>query len=163
MGLGCRVRHEDVRASGCIDPYYLDLGTSWRWVVGFTPGDRRLGMPQSRSGRCREEKIRDPTGTRTPTLGRPARSQSLYRLRYPGCVDISLLFPYVLCYHCNMALKQADRKFCTDLAVIAYFCCSVLFSVACVVPYLSPTALWCISDAFFVSMWCFGGVNVVLY
>jgi hypothetical protein len=23
--------------SGCIDPHILDLGTSWRWVVRFTP------------------------------------------------------------------------------------------------------------------------------
>jgi hypothetical protein len=23
--------------SGCIDPYFLDLGTSWRWVVSFLP------------------------------------------------------------------------------------------------------------------------------
>jgi hypothetical protein len=40
----------------------------------------RLGGPQSRSGRCGEEKILDPTGPRT----RAARDQSLYRLRYPG-------------------------------------------------------------------------------
>jgi hypothetical protein len=31
------------------------------------PLDRRLGGPQSRSGRFGEEKILDPTGTRTPT------------------------------------------------------------------------------------------------
>jgi hypothetical protein len=65
--------------SGCIDPHFLDLGTSWRRVVNFTPRplypqeknlryplDRRLGGPQSRSGRFGEEKILDPTGTRTP-------------------------------------------------------------------------------------------------
>jgi hypothetical protein len=23
--------------SGCIDPHFLDLGTSWRWVVNLTP------------------------------------------------------------------------------------------------------------------------------
>jgi hypothetical protein len=23
--------------SGCIDPHFLDLGTSWRWVVSFKP------------------------------------------------------------------------------------------------------------------------------
>jgi hypothetical protein len=56
--------------SGCIDPHFLDLGTSWRWVVNFTPRplhprgkspryplNRRLGGPQSRSGRFGEEKI----------------------------------------------------------------------------------------------------------
>jgi hypothetical protein len=79
--------------SGCIDPRFLDLGTSWRWVVSFTrwpllplgkepqyPLDRRLGGPQSQSGRCGEEKILDPTGTRTLT---PV-IQSLYWLCYPG-------------------------------------------------------------------------------
>jgi hypothetical protein len=62
----------------CIDPHFLDLDTSWRSVVSFTPRplyprgkspryplDRRLGGPQSRSGRRGEEKILDPTGTRT--------------------------------------------------------------------------------------------------
>jgi hypothetical protein len=63
--------------SGCIDPHFLDLGTSWRLVVNFTPRplyprgkspryplDRRLRGPQSRSGRFGEEKILDPTGIR---------------------------------------------------------------------------------------------------
>jgi hypothetical protein len=62
-----------------IDPHFLDLGTNWRWVVSFTslplyprrksPGylmDRRLGGPQSRSGRRGEEKFLDPTGPYTP-------------------------------------------------------------------------------------------------
>jgi hypothetical protein len=26
-----------MKASGCIDPQFLDLSTSWRWVVNFTP------------------------------------------------------------------------------------------------------------------------------
>jgi hypothetical protein len=47
-----------VWGSGCRDPRFLDLGTSWRWVVNFPPGkshryllDRRPGGRQSRSGR----------------------------------------------------------------------------------------------------------------
>jgi hypothetical protein len=31
------LRHEGVWGNGCIDPHFLDLGTSWRWVVNFTP------------------------------------------------------------------------------------------------------------------------------
>jgi hypothetical protein len=69
-----------------IDPHFLDLGTSWRWMVSFTLRplypweenpryllDRRLGGPQSRSRRCGEEKILDPTGilTLTPRSFRP--------------------------------------------------------------------------------------------
>jgi hypothetical protein len=62
-----------------INPHFLDLCTSWRWVVSFTPLplyprgespryplDRRLRGLQSRSGRRGEEKVLDPTGTRTP-------------------------------------------------------------------------------------------------
>jgi hypothetical protein len=30
-------RHEDVWGSGCVDPRFLDLGTSWRRMVSFTP------------------------------------------------------------------------------------------------------------------------------
>jgi hypothetical protein len=69
-------------------------------VVGFTPRpiyprrkssryplDWRLGGPQSRSGRGGEEKIsQPPPGIEAPNPDRPARSQSLYRLSYPGCL-----------------------------------------------------------------------------
>ena len=44
------------------------------------PLHRRLGGPQGRSGQV--GKISPPTGIRSP--GRPARSQSLYRLSYPA-------------------------------------------------------------------------------
>jgi hypothetical protein len=62
-------RHEGVLESEGIAPRILDLGSRWRWVVSFTPRplysqgkspwyplDRRLGGPQSRSGRGGEEK-----------------------------------------------------------------------------------------------------------
>jgi hypothetical protein len=49
-----------------MDPRFLDLGTSWKVVVSFTPRplslpgkDERLGGPQSRSGRYGEVKILD--------------------------------------------------------------------------------------------------------
>jgi hypothetical protein len=58
-----------------------DFGNRWRWVVSFTtlqlyrrgnsspyPLDRRLGGPQSRSGRCGEEKDLATAGNRTPIL-----------------------------------------------------------------------------------------------
>jgi hypothetical protein len=59
--------------SGDIAPRILDIGTRWRLVVSFTlrplypqgkssrcPLDRRLGEPQSRSGRGGEEKSSQP-------------------------------------------------------------------------------------------------------
>jgi hypothetical protein len=46
--------------------------------------------PRARSGRYGEVKIFYPTGTRTPALpGRPARSQSLYRLSYSGSTSVT--------------------------------------------------------------------------
>jgi hypothetical protein len=64
------LRHEGVWGSGCIDPHFLDLGTSWRRMVSFTPRplyprgkspryplDRRLGGPQSRSGDVEKRKF----------------------------------------------------------------------------------------------------------
>jgi hypothetical protein len=55
--------------SGCIAPRILDLRTTWKRVVSFTPRqlypqgkstwyplDRKLGGPQSRSGHGVEEK-----------------------------------------------------------------------------------------------------------
>jgi hypothetical protein len=53
------LRYEGVWGRGCIDPHFLDLGTTWRWVISFN----RIGL----SGRRGEEKVLDPTGTRTPT------------------------------------------------------------------------------------------------
>jgi hypothetical protein len=74
------LRHEDVWGSRCTDPPFLDLGTSWRWVVSFTlrslyqrgkspryPLDRRQGGPKSLSGWHGEMEILDLIGTRTPT------------------------------------------------------------------------------------------------
>jgi hypothetical protein len=52
----------------------------------FIPGTlyRRMGGPQSRSGRRGEEKILAHTGLDLRPLGGPARSQSQYRLSYSG-------------------------------------------------------------------------------
>jgi hypothetical protein len=72
----CWTKHHAMKAfrgSGGIAPCIIDHGTRWRWVVGFTPRplyphgkspwyplDRRLGGPQSRSGRGGEEKNSQP-------------------------------------------------------------------------------------------------------
>jgi hypothetical protein len=74
------LRHEDVWGSGCIDPRFLELGTSWSWVVSFTPRplyhrgkrpryalDRRLDETQSQSRRLEKVKILAATGTRIRT------------------------------------------------------------------------------------------------
>jgi hypothetical protein len=82
------LRHEDVWGSGYIDPCFLDLGTSWRWVVSFTARSldlrgnspryqlaRRLRGPQSRSGRHWRSKNSCPSpGLELRPFGHPARS-----------------------------------------------------------------------------------------
>jgi hypothetical protein len=110
----------------------LDHGTRRGWEVSvtlrphFTPGKtryplyRRLGGPQGRSGQVR--KIWPPTGIWS--LDRPARSQSLYRLRYPAhwIFDVSV-FLSCLFHRQN----------------VSFMCPTVLSPVTCVdVPYL-PT------------------------
>jgi hypothetical protein len=57
------LRHEGVWGSGCIEPHFLDLGTSFT-PCPFPP---RGKSTHSRYGRRVEKKILDPTGTRTPT------------------------------------------------------------------------------------------------
>jgi hypothetical protein len=78
---------------GCIDPRFLALGTSWRWVVSFTlqplyPSERDPGIHwiegwvDPRVGLYDAEKRKYLTllGLEFRPLGRPARSQSLSRL-----------------------------------------------------------------------------------
>jgi hypothetical protein len=56
----CALSHEGVWGSGCTYPHFLDIGTSWKWAVSFTPRplylrgknpryplDRRLGGPRT--------------------------------------------------------------------------------------------------------------------
>jgi hypothetical protein len=91
------VYHEGVCGSGCIGPHFLDLDTSWRWVVSFTPrplyplgknrGTHTIGCwVDLRAGLDDVEKRKFLTlpGLGFQPLSRPTRSQSLYRLRYPG-------------------------------------------------------------------------------
>jgi hypothetical protein len=67
-------------------PAALPLGKE-----SLVPLDRRLGWPQSRSGRHGEEKILTLTGTRTPTPRSSSRRQSQYRLPYPGSQEYLIL------------------------------------------------------------------------
>jgi hypothetical protein len=80
-------QHHAIRAywrSGGIDQHILDLDIRWSWVVGFTlrplysqvkrlsyPLDRRLGGPQSRSGRSGEEKNSHPRQDSNPWSSSP--------------------------------------------------------------------------------------------
>jgi hypothetical protein len=73
------LRHEDIwESEGMAPPFLISGLDGGEWLASspgrFTRGknhryplDRRMGGPQSRSGRRGEQKILAPTGTRTPT------------------------------------------------------------------------------------------------
>jgi hypothetical protein len=107
--------------SGYIDSHFLDFVTRWRLVVSFTPQllypqwkspwyplDRRLGGPQSQSGRCGEEKILDPTGTQTPTprLSSPVASRcTVYATSDPE-------WSKLICKYTIMVSKERRKTLC---------------------------------------------------
>jgi hypothetical protein len=81
-----------------MDPHFLVLGTSWRWMVSFTPrslyprgnsppGTHWIGGwvgPTTCLGDVKRRKFLILPELELRPLGPPARSQSLHRLRYPG-------------------------------------------------------------------------------
>jgi hypothetical protein len=91
------------RGSGGIAPLILNFGTRRRRVVSFTPRprhpegmnpryrlDRRLGGPQSRSGRRGKEKQSLPLRESNPS--RPTCSQALERLSFTISCQYLTLF-----------------------------------------------------------------------
>jgi hypothetical protein len=92
--------------NGCVNPHFLDLGTSWMWVVTFTPlplyplGESlrylwiggRVGPTAGLDG-VEKRKFMILPGIELGPLGRQARSQLLYRLRYP---DYAIPTPHVI-------------------------------------------------------------------
>jgi hypothetical protein len=104
-------------------PHWLEVSGQLHAPAALPPGKgsrypfyRRFGGTQNRCGRYGEVKIFYPTGTRTPAPpGRAARSQSLYRLSYPGslcylCGSAKLpLLPHLLGY-CSVSEESSGRK-----------------------------------------------------
>jgi hypothetical protein len=105
--------------------------------------DRRLGRPQSRSGHCGEEKKKHfPCRKLNP--GRPARSPSLYRLRYPDpharlqdhfITEIldTLDGKYIYTYF-NVNKCVDSDEFCQTLCKLLL---SLLLFLTCCIPYPS--------------------------
>jgi hypothetical protein len=107
-------RHEGALGNGGISPRILDLGTRWRWVVSFTPQplysqgkdpwyplDRRLGGPQSRSGRCGEKKNSQPPPELEPPIIQPVARRCTTELsRLLSLLLVSFFFPTCqFCYY----------------------------------------------------------------
>jgi hypothetical protein len=95
----CLTKHRNMKAywgSGGVAPCILDVGPRRRWVVSFShqplyfqgkspwyPLDRRLGGPQSRSGRGGEEK-KVPISCRDANPRYPSSSSALFDWAIPA-------------------------------------------------------------------------------
>jgi hypothetical protein len=94
------LHHEDVWGSGCIYPHFPDLCSSWRCVAALQqekepPGTRWVKGSVDPSAYLDDVEKRTfftLPGLELRPLGRLARSQSLYRLRYPGSYHNACIF-----------------------------------------------------------------------
>jgi hypothetical protein len=88
---------------------FLDLGTNWRWMVSVMPRllcprekalvplNRRVGWAPEPVWMMQREFLTLP-GLEHQPIGRPACSQSLYQLRYPG-LNVTYLALFI--YNCQ--------------------------------------------------------------
>jgi hypothetical protein len=86
------------RIGGGVVPRIIDLDTRWRWVVypqGNCPLNRRLGGPQSRSGRGGEDKNSQSLPGFEPPIIQPAALHCTTELP---------------CSYCRLPLNKRGRK-----------------------------------------------------
>jgi hypothetical protein len=105
--------------SGCIAPYFLDLSTSWRWVVSFTPRPlypryplyRRLGGPQSQSGWLEKWKFLTLPGLElNPLVIQPIASRyTNYTILAPRDPQYHIILPIVM-FSCLTKCKDFYLK-----------------------------------------------------
>jgi hypothetical protein len=107
--------HEGIWGNGCIDSHFLDLGSSWRWVVSLTPRPLHPRYPSYRRvGGLQpvwtpRRKFLTIQGLELRSLDRLAHSQSLYRLRYP-CSVFSVEFWAILRFSLALAYSYCRYK-----------------------------------------------------
>jgi hypothetical protein len=123
------------------------LSTRWRWVVSLTPRRAlspgkepwyplctRLSGPQSRSGRCAEEKNFAPAGIRTPAVQPVTIPIELSRLflfiyyilysslpySFPIFFILSVLSSFSAFLPSSPLRRKALSTYCSSLALIRY-------------------------------------------
>jgi hypothetical protein len=112
------LRHKGIWGSGCIDPRFLDLGTSWRWMVSFTPRplylrgkspryplDSWLGGPKNRPRRRGENSWLYRECNSDPSVVQPVASL------YTDCAIEFRLYNRIKCQ------KSAKQKVCTLISM----------------------------------------------
>jgi hypothetical protein len=84
--------------SGYVDPRILDLGTSWRWVVIFTPRPlyprRKFPRRHNQSGRRGKEKILPLPGD--PSVAKPVASRFTDYAILAPVVDIIIIINIII-------------------------------------------------------------------
>jgi hypothetical protein len=147
-----------------VDTYFLDLGTSWRWVVNFTP------LPLYRRGKppgthwiggwlglrtdledAEKRKYFTLPGLELRPLCCLARSQSLYRLRYPG----SAYFPYFE--------KRIKKAYEISLLSVYLFMYRSTFLLLCIPSLISYAFEELMRSRCFVCVCVFPGNILVVY
>jgi hypothetical protein len=115
----------------------LDLSTSWRRVVSFTPQllypqrkspqcplDRRLGGLQSQSGSCRKEKNLTPAGNQTPAFQPIAPHCTDWVIPTPCIIEFlstpRFVFPPPLLVTCSW-LRLVSSQFWNYQKLILFF------------------------------------------
>jgi hypothetical protein len=114
-------------------PLYL-LGKNPQYPLG-----RKLGGSQSWSGRSGERKFLTLTGLEIRPFGRPARSQSLYRLRYPGSLYVIVYIVKVSTFAFTKILGVSENKHQNYVHAVA---CLYILSIE---SHFQPTSNFCSS------------------
>jgi hypothetical protein len=62
--------------------------------------------PRANLDNMEDRKFLPPLGLKLRPLGRPARSQSIYRLRYPGSMSYNMYIFFILLYNDSVRSKN---------------------------------------------------------
>jgi hypothetical protein len=126
------------------------IGGEW-WTSRpgrFTPGERVLGTHCIRGcmdlraglGYIEKWKFLPPPGLELRFLGRPARSQSLYRLHYPGSPLIAFSMKISRLSKCYQGTFLS--QYWIPQTRIAVPCCNIAYNFNCVLRWLQSLRFW---------------------
>jgi hypothetical protein len=120
--------------------------------------------PRAARDEVEKRKFLTVPGLEPQPLGRLPRSQSLYRLRYPGFLHIpwyflKTLFLMVECYRYFFNIFKRDCTAVVQFALISLLTCLCLLSSVIVKVHLQPS----LNITLFVHTFCTQVLQLVLY